>query len=61
MFDNQVIDVERLTSLKLYVAGQMVHQWGWETSGRLPVYEPLIAYRSVTQGKAGGLQDEDPL
>lgn len=60
-FDNQAIDVERVPSLKLYVAGQKVHQWGWGTSDRLPVYEPLIAYRSVTKGKAGGLRDEDPL
>jgi hypothetical protein len=59
-FDGHPIDVERVPSLKLYVAGQDVHQWGAGSPDKLPVFDPLIGYRNITRGKAGGLQDEDP-
>jgi tyrosinase len=59
-FDGHPIDVERVPSLKLYVAGQDVHQWGAGSPDKLPVFDPLIGYRNITRGKAGGLPDEDP-
>lgn len=60
-FDNRPIDVARLNSLKLYVAGQEVYQRDGRSPDQLPVYGRLIAYREITQGKAGALRDEDPL
>lgn len=60
-FDNHPIDAKSLTSLKLYVAGQEVHQWDGQTQDKLPLYGPLVAYREITRGKAGALPDEDPL
>lgn len=60
-FDDKPVDIEAIPSLKLYVAGQKVRQNdGWQED-RFPKYDPLVAYREVTSGKAGGLRDEDQL
>lgn len=60
-FDNRPVDIGKVTSLKLYVAGQEVHQWDGRTLDKLPIYGPLVAYRDITKGKAGALGDDDPL
>lgn len=55
------VPTEKVTSLKLYVAGQEVHQWDIQTKDKLPLYGPLIPYRGITRGKAGTVGDDDPL
>ena len=60
-FDNKHVATEKVTSLRLYVAGQEVTQWDEGTQDKLPLYGPLVAYREVTKGKAGALGDDDPL
>lgn len=59
-FDDSTVDVSLVESLKLYVVGQEVRQNTGE-GNRFPTYGPLVAYREVTKGKAGGLGDYDPL
>lgn len=58
---NQPVETEKVTSLKLYVAGQEVYQWDEATHDKLPLYGPLIPYRGITRGRAGALRDDDPL
>lgn len=58
---NRPVETEKVTSLKLYVAGQEVYQWDVKTRDKLPLYGKLIAYREITKGKAGALGDDDPL
>lgn len=41
------------------MAGQKVRQCA--RADEFPVYGPLVAYRSVTRGKQGCLEEEDPL
>ena len=58
---NEPVPTEKVTSLKLYVAGQEVYQWDVQTKDKLPLYGKLIPYRGITKGKAGALGDDDPL
>lgn len=60
-FKNEPVDTDKVTSLKLYVAGQEVHQWDEKTRDKLPIYGEMKAYREITNGKAGALGDKDPL
>ncbi len=57
-FDDSVIENEEVESLRLYVVGQRVTQGGPD---QFPTYGPLLSYREVTKGKAGGLGQGDPL
>lgn len=60
-FDHQHVDTRRVSSLKLYVAGQKVEQQAGRSPDQFPTYGPLVAYREVTRGKLGSLGDGDPL
>lgn len=56
--DDSPLDVSGVSSLKIYVVGQRVVPRAADEA--FPKYEKLVAYRSVTRGKAGGLADTDP-
>ncbi|KAL9609507.1 MAG: hypothetical protein Q9167_005724 [Letrouitia subvulpina] len=56
--DDSPLDVSEVPSLKIYVVGQRVKPRVAEDA--FPEYEKLVAYRSVTRGKAGALADGDP-
>lgn len=56
--DDSPLDVSEVPSLKIYVVGQRVRPRAADDA--FPKYEKLVAYRSVTRGKAGGLADADP-
>ena len=58
-FDDSVIDVEKVESLKVYVVGQEVRQTAGDEN--FPIYGPLVPYRDITREKTGGLKDGDPL
>ncbi|KAL9037630.1 MAG: hypothetical protein Q9214_005619, partial [Letrouitia sp. 1 TL-2023] len=56
--DDSPLNVSEVPSLKIYVVGQRVKPRAADDA--FPEYEKLVAYRSVTRGKAGGLADADP-
>lgn len=65
-FDDDVLDNEEFEGkVRLYVVGQEVwpaEQGPGEGPGdQFPRYGPLVAYRSVTKGKSGGLRVGDSL
>ncbi|KAL8681644.1 MAG: hypothetical protein Q9186_002241 [Xanthomendoza sp. 1 TL-2023] len=51
------LDVSKVPSLKIHVVGQEVKPR--VSDDEFPEYGHLVAYRDVTKGKAGGLQDGD--
>ncbi|KAL8938305.1 MAG: hypothetical protein Q9216_003967 [Gyalolechia sp. 2 TL-2023] len=55
--DDSPLDVGRVPSLKIHVAGQEVRQTAGED--QFPEYGPLEVFRQITRGKAGGLGDSD--
>lgn len=53
LFDDTVVDAEAVSGLKIYVVGQEVQQSA--SASEFPSYGPLVPYKGVTSGKAGGL------
>ena len=57
--DDAAVPIEDVPSLRVYVVGQQVEPRVGDDE--FPAYGELIAYRDVTRGRPGALEDDDPL
>ena len=57
--NDAAVAVENIPSLRMYVVGQQVEPR--INDDEFPAYGELVAYRDITRGKPGALEDNDPL
>lgn len=55
--DDSPLVIDQVLSIKIHVVGQEVQPRVAEDE--FPQYGPLVVYREITRGKAGGLGDDD--